>query len=320
MPPKKESTHKVTQYFSPKGKNTPATTPNKMALTKEDLLTSLKDFKTELREELKTDLAAAIDLLRTDLNAKLQSIQQDLDSVGARTLDLEAKMLDITHATGIVMDGNTTLKEQIETTSLKCEDLENRLRRENIRIRDLEEGAEGPDVEAFITGMFHEILDNPMTKIKIDRVHRVGPPMTAVKRRPRDILVKMRSFKLKEEILKKARQKGDTSFQGFKCALYQDIAPSTLTRRFQLKPVTDKLRQDKIRYRWTYPFGIAFEFNDRSHHATSLEEAAKIMGIDIQTEPHDNMTTTSPWQTQKGGNSKRVEWDRQGRRKGLRPK
>ena len=67
-----------------------------------------------------------------------------------------------------------------------------------------EEGAEGPDLEAFVVGLFSEVLNYDQLKVKLDRVHRVGPGPRGQFQHPRDVLAKLHSFKVNEAILRAA--------------------------------------------------------------------------------------------------------------------
>ncbi|KAJ1098388.1 hypothetical protein NDU88_003499 [Pleurodeles waltl] len=159
------------------------------------------------------------------------------------------------------------------------EDLENRSRRDNITVRRQEEGSEGPDLEAFVMGLFSHLLGDDYPEVQIERVHRVGSHPTSENKRPRDILVKFSSFKDKERILQKARRQDVVSFLGALCALFQDFAPATLLQRQRFRLITDGLKARNIRYRWTFPFGIAFELNHKLYHFVECGEAAAALGL-----------------------------------------
>ncbi|KAJ1152400.1 hypothetical protein NDU88_005175 [Pleurodeles waltl] len=82
--------NRVSSYFTPaRVESADQTQGEEMALTKEDLLSSLRTFKTKLREELTTDIRATLEAFQMDVNGKLAALQTDVYSVGARTLDLE---------------------------------------------------------------------------------------------------------------------------------------------------------------------------------------------------------------------------------------
>lgn len=57
--------------------------------------------------------------------------------------------------------------------SVKCEDPQNRLSRNNIRIFQIPEGSEGNDTIGFVKQLIKETLKLPSeTDIKIERAHR----------------------------------------------------------------------------------------------------------------------------------------------------
>ena len=112
MPPKKTQANRVSSYFAPaesRDVGSDSTASAGMEHTKEDFLSSLRDFKKKLREELKGDMAISMEALRSDINSRLTTLQQDVDSVGSRTLDLEAKMQDLDQRTMCLEGSKGTL-------------------------------------------------------------------------------------------------------------------------------------------------------------------------------------------------------------------
>lgn len=180
MPPKRKGAKanaKVSDFCPPTEKALAPQTPSKhttMVLTKSDLQGMFNDFKGELRKELGSDIKASIDQLRADLTKKLTALQHNVDSVGTRVLDLESHNKDQDKITSDLQEDVLFIKNKLSQAHLKMEDLENRARRGNVRDRDLEEGAEGSDLDAFLVGLFLEVLDPTKLKIKLDRAHRVG--------------------------------------------------------------------------------------------------------------------------------------------------
>ncbi|KAJ1101425.1 hypothetical protein NDU88_006493 [Pleurodeles waltl] len=75
-----------------------------MALTKDDLLASLRTLKVELREELTVDLMSSLEALQYDVTSRMTSLQADVDSVGTRTLDLETQVQEINQSLAVYQD------------------------------------------------------------------------------------------------------------------------------------------------------------------------------------------------------------------------
>ncbi|KAJ1200468.1 hypothetical protein NDU88_004292 [Pleurodeles waltl] len=96
MPRKKLQSTRVSDFFMPaKGETPVPQRPSNMALTKDDLLASLRTFKAELRKELSVDLKSALEALQSDVTSRMTSLQADVDSVETRTLDLETQVKEI---------------------------------------------------------------------------------------------------------------------------------------------------------------------------------------------------------------------------------
>ncbi|KAJ1083388.1 hypothetical protein NDU88_003547 [Pleurodeles waltl] len=62
-----------------------------MSFIKIELMESLHAFKPKLRDVLKVDIEKSLAELRTDLCPELQELRSDVDLVGQRLLDVEAK-------------------------------------------------------------------------------------------------------------------------------------------------------------------------------------------------------------------------------------
>ncbi|KAM9319805.1 neutral amino acid uniporter 4-like [Gastrophryne carolinensis] len=77
---------------------------------------------------------------------------------------------------------------QILQLQLQHDDLENRHRRNNLRLRGIPEASTGEDVKQIITTIFNKLLDRDAeTPIEIDRAHRALGPRNPDPSRPRDV-------------------------------------------------------------------------------------------------------------------------------------
>ncbi|KAJ1172452.1 hypothetical protein NDU88_004299 [Pleurodeles waltl] len=84
---------------------------------------------------------------------------------------------------------------------------------------------------------------------------------------------------VKERILQKARRQDVVSFQGAQCALFQDVTQATLLRQLRFRLIMDELIVGNIRYRLRFPFGIAFERNNKPYHFVECGEAVAALGL-----------------------------------------
>ncbi|KAJ8395718.1 hypothetical protein AAFF_G00029550 [Aldrovandia affinis] len=153
-----------------------------------------------MMDSLKSDIFVKIDALSASLRSEISSVRQELKSSIEplqRTVDAhEETVRDLERA---ATDHSTRIDELESTVSMltsqvkrlddKCEDLEGRSRRNNIRVLGVPEGLEGPRATDFVAQLLQDLLglnEKPL----LDRAHRIlrekpkegTPPRPFVKR------------------------------------------------------------------------------------------------------------------------------------------
>uniref|UniRef100_H3ABD3 L1 transposable element RRM domain-containing protein n=1 Tax=Latimeria chalumnae TaxID=7897 RepID=H3ABD3_LATCH len=94
------------------------------------------------------------------------------------------------------------------------DDLENRSRRNNIRIVRFPEGVEGGNPIKFLTMVIPELNLGPDVQLDIEQAHRtLPPPRPQSGQRPRAFIIKLLKYPVCELILKVARDKGLVKWQ-----------------------------------------------------------------------------------------------------------
>lgn len=136
------------------------------------------------------------------------------------------------------------LQDQLEKPMSKIDDLENRSRRYNFRIRGLPEKV--TDVHAAVRSHIQSLIpDIHPHKLELDRAHRaLGPPCSDGL--PRDIVVKLHYYAIKEEVLQRARSIANLKVQNHSIQIFVDLSPSTIQKRRSLK--LSVLAQKDIKY------------------------------------------------------------------------
>ena len=144
------------------------------------------------------------------------------------------------------------------------EDLDNRGRRQNLRVRGLPESVEGDLISQSVVGLFNSILDRPpQTDIDLVRIHRALRPKGKEADPPRDVICCLADFRIKEDILRKARGK-QLSCQGAPIQLFQDLSGITLKHCRDLRPLLNVLRDRNISYKWKFPFCLSASHQGRT--------------------------------------------------------
>ena len=123
------------------------------------------------------------------------------------------------------------MEDNVKDLIGKTTDLENRSRRDNLKIIG---PLESHDQKKSLDIIFQEIIKEncpdilePQGKIEIERIHRSPPQIDPKKKSPRNIVTKFQSSQIKEKILQAARKK-QFEYCGNTIRIIQDLPASTL--------------------------------------------------------------------------------------------
>lgn len=218
---------------------------------------SLQDLHS-VAQDIKNTLTAALTAAITDLKIDIQAIAGRVQEVEKTTT---------THSTVLrrtcqALDTHTL---QLRDMNRHLEDLDNRGRRHNLRVRGLPESIEADRLQAEISSFFNSLLDKPpTTPIGMERIHRALRPRGREADPPRDVICHIIDYHLKEELLRKARLATKLSHNGADIRIFQDLSTITLQRRRELRPLLEVLRSKDIAYRWKFPFGLSASYQGRT--------------------------------------------------------
>ncbi|CAH2246054.1 Hypothetical predicted protein [Pelobates cultripes] len=203
----------------------------------------------------KADSGGLLQELRTAIREELTALRTDLSAVEVRVeaLETEAQACRTQHRAAEL--ATTRQGNMLLSLRRQVEDLENRSRRQNIRIRGLPEPDATPLPDT-LRALFRQILGQEGPKeIQFDRVHRAQGPQRP-DGRPRDVLCCLHTYSTKEKLMAAARGMTSIQFHGSEVSLYQDLSGLTLDARRALRPLTTTLRDKGVPYRWGFPFSL----------------------------------------------------------------
>lgn len=199
-------------------------------------------------------LLAAISELRLDINAladRVHAVER-----------VTAQQDTVLHKTTRKVDTHTL---QLRDLQWHMEDLDNRGRRHNLRIRGLPESVGVEQLSTSVTSLFNGMLNRlPQSVIEMERIHRALRPKGRETDPPRDIICCIVDYKLKEEILRQARGKQQLIHEGLIIQIFQDLSAITLQHRRNLKALLDVLRSKGIQYRWKFPCCLSATHQDHT--------------------------------------------------------
>ncbi|CAH2283088.1 Hypothetical predicted protein [Pelobates cultripes] len=225
--------------------------------TQDDTLALIKQELAMISAQMltKADTGGLLRELRAAIKEEVAALRKDLSSVEVRVeaLETEAQASRAQHQAAEL--ATTRQGNMLLSLRRQVEDLENRSRRQNIRIRGLPEPDTAP-LQDTLQALFRQILGEECPAvIKLVRAHRsLGPQRPDG--RPRDVLCCLHDYSLKERLMTAARGMADIPFRGASVALYQDLSGLTLDARRALRPLTTTLREKGIAYRWGFPFSL----------------------------------------------------------------
>uniref|UniRef100_A0A3B4URD3 L1 transposable element RRM domain-containing protein n=1 Tax=Seriola dumerili TaxID=41447 RepID=A0A3B4URD3_SERDU len=263
----------------------------------------------ELRK-LRQEHAEAAD----DNKRALARLENNMKELMERTTSLEQKAEHMEERIGNTEDRTTRLErsaafllQQTAKLSVKCDDFESRLRRNNIRIHGIPEGAEKNDTIGFVTGLIKskiQITDD--TVIRIERAHRslVAKPKDSAAP-PRAIIIRFLDYKVKEYVIRQA-WKQMTTYEGQTIYFNQDYTTEVQRKRKQVRDVIKKLKEKKVKAQSPYPAQLKVFLDSGTKTFSTLMEAApmlKDMGIDVQedgVERLQRVMTRGSWTTATG--------------------
>ncbi|XP_071985360.1 uncharacterized protein [Engystomops pustulosus] len=143
----------------------------------------------------------------------LDEVHRTMEQMGSRVGSLERQTAS--HETRLeqLEQRVTAQQHMIRSLTLEHDDLENRGRRNNVRVRGLPEDEEGGDLGSIITTIFNGVLgDPPETPIELDRVHRALGPKPTDPDSPRDVVCRIHHYRTKERLMRCAREKGRLTY------------------------------------------------------------------------------------------------------------
>ena len=209
---------------------------------------------TEMRDEFSANFARVL-----TITTAIQGIKHDFSEFCNRLVEAEQRIGDTEDSVTTLEKTVTTLQKQVTFLIAKTEDQENRSRRNNLRLINLPEGAEGRDATAFLERWLPEVLgaDSFPYPVFIERAHRLqGRQERNV---PRVLIMRFLNFKDKERVIRAARAKRKVMFKEQEVKFFQDFARETHAKRKHF----DKVKKQALNIQ----YGILHPARFRVTHA-----------------------------------------------------
>ncbi|XP_057681749.1 C-Jun-amino-terminal kinase-interacting protein 4 isoform X2 [Corythoichthys intestinalis] len=156
-------------------------------------------------DSLSTNLRSEMSLMKGEFKTAVAGMHQKLEAQGATLAKLEqhatdndARIMELEASVGSMLTKITHLED-------KCEDMESRMRRNNIRLIGIPEGVEGPRPAEFMAKLLQELLglaERPL----LDRAHRILRDKPRDGGPPRPVVIRVHLLHVRNEILRKSSE------------------------------------------------------------------------------------------------------------------
>lgn len=169
------------------------------------------------------------------------------------------------------------LKEQNKSLQASIIVLEHKALDNCLRLRGLIE-EKGEDITEIVTGMLAEYLGEQTEGVafNLDTVYRVNSNDAVQNKLPRDVVVRFTSGKMKEDIFLKSYN-DPLEKEGKTVRVLKELPRKVMEGRKQFKPLVDKLKRLKIKFRWEIPVDLSFFFKGKRKIITESEEMWKMV-------------------------------------------
>lgn len=251
------------------------------ASLKLELLACLrKDIADIFKKELQDTLGDALSTIKFDLQAVKTQLANDKAATDAMLSKLKGTVGEMEHALTECSDDVAEMKATIKSLTAsvtklenKCEDLESRSRRNNIRIVGVPEGPNTCTTTAVAT-----LLKEAFGLVKeplLDRSHRTLQPIPQPGDRPRAIMCRFHYHHDCVDILRRARELRQIKVKDITISVFPDYTAKIARARAAFNEVRRQLRGiDGARYGLIHPARLRITYNGVEKDFVSAEEAS----------------------------------------------
>uniref|UniRef100_A0A8C5Q945 Uncharacterized protein n=1 Tax=Leptobrachium leishanense TaxID=445787 RepID=A0A8C5Q945_9ANUR len=195
--------------------------------------------------------------IQTDIKEALQELRRDVQDLGERTDSLESKADDLCLAHNDLVDRHIALQAAHDTMASKLADMEDRSRRNNVRIRGIPEAVAPADLQPYIMELFQILVPAYLPQdFLMDRAHRLPRAKNLPPSASRDVLVRVHFFHVKEALMRASRKSMPLPSPYAEVSFYADLSTATMTKRREFSSFTKILRDHNMAYRWGFPTKI----------------------------------------------------------------
>lgn len=235
-------------------------------------------LRLELLATLRAALGDDLSIIRADLQSVKALLASDKAASDAELATLQGTVQDMGQSLSTCSDDVVELKVKFDKLAAefarlenKCEDLEARSRRNNIRIVGVsEEFSVSPSSVATMLKDTLKLDKEPL----LDLAHRTSQPKPRAGERPRPIIARFHYYSARENVLQRARECRQSYAGSSKISVFPDHTARVARARAAFNEATKQLRSmEGVRYGLLYPARLRITYKGVDRDFVSAEDA-----------------------------------------------
>lgn len=260
-------------------------------MNNEEVLRELREMR---KENMDNHIATTTSL--SNIEASMASLKAQMDGLEKRMAEAESRIStteDTTQRQHRVL--RHLMRREVALTNV-CDDLQNRMRRNNLRIYQVPEDSEkgNENMTAFVKRLITTGLPNlpPEMDIRIERAHRSLGLKTVPPAAPRSIIVRFHDYTVKETVLREAWSQKEVKCKDNVIYFDQDYSPEVQAKRAKVRAVIKQLKEKGIKAKCRFPAQLRVNLTSGEKTFPTLIEALPTLerlGVEVQVNERDKM-------------------------------
>lgn len=222
----------------------------------------VKELSELIRSIMREEISVVVTKLDT-ITEDISACARRLDEVDETLSKMDSRITALEKACESLRKTNAELKDRAER-------LETHSRKYNLRVLGLPAEIEKGNPINYMNTLFKELFkDKLMAEPEVEIAHRIGPEKTS----GRAMIVRLRKFLIKEEILKVVKRERVLQSRGMKLRIFPDLTTEMAKKRASFWEIRGKLKSTAVRHGIIYPATLILTFKGETKKFTEPSEA-----------------------------------------------
>ncbi|KAJ1188883.1 hypothetical protein NDU88_005639 [Pleurodeles waltl] len=220
------------------------------------------------------------------MQIQIRRVAKTCSEFTTRMEEAETRISRLEDEAGARQSSREMVEKQLEDTQWKLTDLEDRMRRNNLRVLGVPEGLEGSDIHSFMVALLKEAFPDLHQwdwDKEVQRAHRfpfskIGPNSEGGSGRPRAILISLLNYQARQAIYDRARPNARSKAKGCEFFVRPDYCHITVEKRWRLRQLIQPLQSKGAQVFLLNPAKLKVVMKNRTYFFTTEEKARAFLG------------------------------------------